>query len=198
MFRWVNLLVRTYEDKLVYSYHNNSMANPPSATATQITNHLTTSLSVTPRPNWIQTFLSTQKPTTPLPSLLATAKVRLLNAEITSVFINSSLSSSSSSSAAATTTTVPVNIHDASQPEHRIRGPIALQVLGVEDLSRSRWSQLEDIEAAERGETTKGREIVRVLPTFGQQDAAYETPAAAAAPAFAAPPPRAGTCGQSS
>ena len=152
------------------------MATPPSATATQIANHLTTSLSVTPRPDWIQIFLSSQKPTTPLPSLLATAKVRFLNAEITSAFINSSSSSSSSSpSAAATTTTVPVNIHDASQPEHRVRGPIGLQVIGVEDLSRSRWSQLEDLEAAERGETTKGREIVRMLPTFGQQDAFDET-----------------------
>lgn len=38
-----------------------------------------------------------------------------------------------------------------------------VQVLDVEDIGRSRWSQLEDIEAAERGETTKGREIIRVV-----------------------------------
>lgn len=39
-----------------------------------------------------------------------------------------------------------------------------MQVLGVEDISKSRWSQVEEIEAFERGETTKGREIIRVVP----------------------------------
>ena len=39
-----------------------------------------------------------------------------------------------------------------------------MQLLGVEDVGKSRWSQIEAIEAAERGETTKGREIVRVVP----------------------------------
>lgn len=35
-------------------------------------------------------------------------------------------------------------------------------MLGVEDLGKSRWEQLEAIEAKERGEMTKGREIIRV------------------------------------
>lgn len=39
-----------------------------------------------------------------------------------------------------------------------------MQILDVEDVGRSRWSQVEALEAQERGETTKGREIVRVLP----------------------------------
>lgn len=38
-----------------------------------------------------------------------------------------------------------------------------MQVLAIEDLSQSRWEQIEAIEAAERGETTKGREIIRVV-----------------------------------
>ena len=38
-----------------------------------------------------------------------------------------------------------------------------MQVLDIEDIGRSRWSQLEAIEAAERGETTKGREVIRVV-----------------------------------
>lgn len=37
------------------------------------------------------------------------------------------------------------------------------QVLSVEDMSKSRWEQIEAIEALERGEGTKGREIIRVV-----------------------------------
>jgi len=37
------------------------------------------------------------------------------------------------------------------------------QVLDIDDIGLSRWAQVEAIEAKERGETTKGREIVRVV-----------------------------------
>ena len=40
-----------------------------------------------------------------------------------------------------------------------------MQVLSVEDMSKSRWEQIEAIEALERGEGTKGREIIRVAAT---------------------------------
>lgn len=40
-----------------------------------------------------------------------------------------------------------------------------MQVLSVEDMSKSRWEQIEAIEAIERGEGTKGREIIRVTAT---------------------------------
>lgn len=46
----------------------------------------------------------------------------------------------------------------------RLPGPIPVQVLDIEDIGRSRWSQVEAIEAQERGETTKGREVIRVVP----------------------------------
>lgn len=91
-----------------------------------------------------------QKSTTPLPSLLATAKVRFLNADITAAFSKS--------------TVLPSNIHDAKLKERRLKGPIAVQVMGVEDMKQSRWSQIEAIEAAERGEGMRGREVVRVVP----------------------------------
>jgi len=42
----------------------------------------------------------------------------------------------------------------------------------VEDIGRSRWSQVEALEAQERGETTKGREVVRVLPAEDGGEAA--------------------------
>lgn len=37
-----------------------------------------------------------------------------------------------------------------------------MQVLDIEDIGRSRWSQVEAIEQEERGETTKGKEIIRI------------------------------------
>ena len=127
----------------------------PSAGVQQICNHLTSTLSVPPSPSWVSAFLSTQKPTTPLPSLLATAKVRFLNADIANAF--------------APSTGLAPDIHDATLNERRLPGPIVVQVLDVTDMSRSRWSQIEAIEAAERGEGTKGREIIRVV-SRGQQD----------------------------
>jgi RecQ-mediated genome instability protein 1 len=54
--------------------------------------------------------------------------------------------------------------------ERKLPASIPVQVLGVEDLSRSRWEQLEAIEAQERGEMTKGREIIRVVETEGGED----------------------------
>lgn len=41
-------------------------------------------------------------------------------------------------------------------------------MLHVEDITRSKWSQVEELEAQERGEMTKGREVIRVVP--GQQE----------------------------
>jgi RecQ-mediated genome instability protein 1 len=38
-----------------------------------------------------------------------------------------------------------------------------VQILDIEDIGHSRWSQVENIEAHERGEMTKGREIIRVV-----------------------------------
>ena len=46
--------------------------------------------------------------------------------------------------------------------ERILEGRIACQVLSVEDMSKSRWEQIEAMEALERGEGKKGREIVRV------------------------------------
>jgi len=44
--------------------------------------------------------------------------------------------------------------------------------MDIEDIGRSRWSQVEALEAQERGETTKGREVVRVLPAEDGGEAA--------------------------
>lgn len=39
---------------------------------------------------------------------------------------------------------------------------VHVQVLDIEDISRSRWTQADELEAVERGETTRGREVIRV------------------------------------
>ncbi|KAL8720108.1 MAG: hypothetical protein Q9225_002984 [Loekoesia sp. 1 TL-2023] len=97
--------------------------------------------------------MNTQKPTTPIPALTQTASFRLLSSDITT-----SLSSDASNC-------LPPDIGDVNIKERRLQGPLVLQLLGIEDMSRSRWEQVEAIEALERGEGTKGREIIRITGT---------------------------------
>ena len=122
------------------------------ALATQISAQLTASKCLTPTQNWLSAFILTQRPAAPLPALTQTALFRLLASDITSTLTHSS------------SNCLPSDIHNASIKERRINGPVVTQVLGVEDMSRSRWEQIEAIEALERGEGTKGREIIRVPP----------------------------------
>ncbi|CAF9907155.1 hypothetical protein IMSHALPRED_005453 [Imshaugia aleurites] len=121
--------------------------------AAQISAQLTARKSLTPSSTWLSTFLKTQRPTTPLPALTQTACFRLLASDITK-----SLNTTSS-------TCFPHDVHNASVQERRLPGSVAVQVLAIEDMSKSRWEQIEAIEALERGEGTKGREIVRVVAT---------------------------------
>ncbi len=123
--------------------------------AAQISAQLTATKSLTPNSTWLSTFLTTQRPTTPLPALIQTACFRLLASDITN------------SLTAASSICFPQDVHNASLKERRLAGSIAVQVLAVEDMSKSRWEQIEAIEALERGEGTKGREIIRVAATEG-------------------------------
>jgi RecQ-mediated genome instability protein 1 len=119
--------------------------------ARELSAHLV-SKSLTPTQAWISSFLATQRTSVPLPALKQTALFRLIQTDITTTLQRSSLS------------TFPNDIHDASIQERRLAGSIPVQVLDIEDIGRSRWSQVEALEAEERGETTKGREIIRVVP----------------------------------
>ena len=132
--------------------------------SSQLLAHLTNTKSLTPSATWLSAFLDTQRPTTPLPALIQTALFRLLASDITvSLATNPS-------------TCFPPDIHDVSTRERRLVGPIAAQVLAVEDMSKSRWEQVEAIEALERGEGTKGREIIRVVATEDGDDATVGVP----------------------
>jgi RecQ-mediated genome instability protein 1 len=106
-----------------------------------------------PRPSteFLNTLMTGQRALPPLPALIATAKVRLLSSDFTQPHVLDSR-----------TLTFPPNITNPAIKELKLAGPIPVQILGVEDISKSRWEQIEAIEAHERGETTKGREVIRV------------------------------------
>lgn len=122
--------------------------------STSISTHLA-SKHLKPTQAWLNSFLSTIRASTPLPALQKTALFRLLATDLTT-----SLQPSPSS-------TLPPNIADPTIQELRLPGPIPVQVLDIEDVGRSRWSQLEALEAAERGETRRGHEVIRVIPEEG-------------------------------
>lgn len=55
--------------------------------AQQISAHLQETKSLHPNPTWLASFLASQRPNTPLPALVQTAKFRLLASDITSTLV---------------------------------------------------------------------------------------------------------------
>ncbi|KAK1541310.1 RecQ mediated genome instability protein Rmi1 [Colletotrichum paranaense] len=103
----------------------------------------------TPSLPWTTT-LTSRVPTPPLPSLIATAKARLLASDLTTPGL---LDPSATASLPTTNT---------DQPELTLQRDVPCQVLDVENLSLSRWEQVEELEAVARGEQTTGRRVVRL------------------------------------
>ncbi|KAK4249987.1 hypothetical protein C7999DRAFT_29454 [Corynascus novoguineensis] len=132
-----------------------------------LAHQLQASLSTTsiPLPSlaWLQSLASARSPPPPLASLLATARARLLASDLTAAGLLDSQYAAQHSlpqdmvpgsrSAAATTR------------EARLPRDVVVQVLDIEDVSQSRWEQVEALEALARGEGTRGREIVRLSAT---------------------------------
>lgn len=147
------------------SFPRPPLATPASTTAPHtasisqaISTHLT-ALHLPPTAHWLTTFLPSIRASTPLVAIKKTALFRILATDITA-----SLNVSSSDSL------LPARIVDATVQETKLTGPVVVQVLDIEDIGRSRWSQVEALEAIERGETTKGREIIRVVPDANAPD----------------------------
>ncbi|KAL8851108.1 MAG: hypothetical protein Q9221_004004 [Calogaya cf. arnoldii] len=134
------------------------MSSQPSQLATQLATQLANTKSLRPTQQWLTAFMSTQKSTTPLPALTQTALFCLLSSDITT------------SLAPDPPNCLPHDIHNVNVKERRLQGPVVVQLLGIEDMSKSRWEQIEAIEALERGEGTKGREIIRVTATENGDD----------------------------
>lgn len=109
-----------------------------------------------PRPSqaWLTTLINSRTPPPPLPSLTATARTRLLAADLTTPNLLDPAYIASHS--------LPSNLSDATVRQITLSHDICVQVLDMENLSKSRWSQVEELEALERGEGSKGREMVRL------------------------------------
>jgi RecQ-mediated genome instability protein 1 len=118
--------------------------------AAELTQHLN-GKHLYPTTAWLQSFLTTTRPNTPLPALKQTVAFRLLATDITT-----SLNQPAAS-------VFPHDVLTGSIPSRVVAGPVVCQILDIQDIGHSRWSQVEAIEARERGEMTKGREIVRVV-----------------------------------
>jgi RecQ-mediated genome instability protein 1 len=101
---------------------------------------------------WLNTFLSTQSSAVPVSSLKQTAMYRVLHSDIATTMQT------------GPGVVFPANILDASIPERKLQGVIPVQVMDIEDIGRSKWGQVEALEAIERGEMTQGREIIRFVP----------------------------------
>ncbi|KAL8695400.1 MAG: hypothetical protein Q9218_000159 [Villophora microphyllina] len=134
------------------------MTSQPLQLAAQVAVQLANTRGLHPTQQWLAAFMSTQKATTPIPALTQTALFRLLSSDITtSLMVDASHC-------------LPSDVHNVNTKERRLQGPIVLQLVGIEDMSKSRWEQIEAIEALERGEGTKGREIIRVTATEEDDD----------------------------
>lgn len=119
--------------------------------AALISNYLA-SKNIPPTQAWLHSFVPTIRLNTPIVALQKTALFRILATDIQTSLLKSP------------STCLPPGVSDPGTKERRLQGSIIVQLLEIEDIGRSRWSQVEAIEAQERGETTKGREVIRVVP----------------------------------
>ena len=116
-----------------------------------------------PRPSktWLNSIIQLRKPPPPIASLVATARIRLLAADLTTRGLLDGAYMAANS--------FPPNLANPEVQQTRLGRDVVVQVLDIEDMSRSRWEQVEELEAIERGEQTRGREIVR-LPAGGEDE----------------------------
>ncbi|KAL4779819.1 hypothetical protein BJX76DRAFT_364925 [Aspergillus varians] len=101
---------------------------------------------------WLNNFFLAQQRNIPIAALTQTALFRILNSDF-----RESLTTRNP------TSILPVDIFDPNVQERRLTGSIPVQVLDIEDIGTSIWSQVEAIERVERGEAVRGREIVRTV-----------------------------------
>lgn len=133
------------------------------ATPEQIAAQILSTKSLSVSPTWLNAFLSssgTTQRSVPPSALAKTAMFRLMASDI-----RDSLSKHRSC-------VLPIDIYDPNVQERRLQGSIPVQVLDIEDIGTSLWSQIEAIERVERGEAIRGREVVRTIAVDGDQETA--------------------------
>ena len=135
---------------------------PPPDLATQLQSALRTHTLPTPSKDWLRGIVPNRIPPPPLASLIATARTRLLAADLTTPGLLDPPYMASHLLPSAV-------INKPEIDSGRLANDVVVQVLDIENLSRSRWEQVEELEAIERGEQTRGREVIR-LPVAREGD----------------------------
>jgi RecQ-mediated genome instability protein 1 len=125
---------------------------------------------IAPTQQWLQNLMPSVNVNVPLAATLKTALFRLLNTDITTTLQSSPQNC------------FPAGITNTASKEQKLRGPVPVQVLDIEDIGRSSWSQVDAIEMEERGELRKGSEIIRVTEDEDNTDPNARAATAAAGP----------------
>lgn len=132
----------------------------------QIASQLQSTKSLSISSSWLDSFVASSSASlqrnVPISALTQTALFRVLASDFRDTLTAKDPSS-----------LLPVDIFNVNVKERRLAGPIPLQVLDIEDIGTSLWSQVEAIERVERGEAVRGREIVRTV-TVGDDSEARE------------------------
>ncbi|KAA8566588.1 hypothetical protein EYC84_009134 [Monilinia fructicola] len=161
------------------------MNTNPNAPSTPILPLLLTSLQTShfplPSPTFLHPILhpSTHRPLS-LPVLVATAKHRLLNTSLTTPHLLS-----------PSTRPLPPNLSNPLAKEILLPADTPVQVLDIDDISRSKSDVLSELERERQRERIKGREVIRLGAedaSAPREDGPPSTPAADARPEH----PRAG------
>ena len=129
------------------------------ASADQISAQIQSAKGICVSQSWLNTFLASQR-SVPVSALIKTALFRVLASDF-----RESLSTNP-------TSLFPVDIYDPTVQERCLFNAIPVQVLDIDDIGASVWSQIEAIERVERGEAIRGREIVRTISVGEDQEAA--------------------------
>ncbi|KAK4203524.1 hypothetical protein QBC40DRAFT_316177 [Triangularia verruculosa] len=131
--------------------NNNNMSLP-----TQILTTLQSQSLPLPSHPWLNHLITTRNPPLPLPSLLATTRARILSSDLTtpSLLDPSYLQSHS----------FPPSLSNPTTKSTSLSHDVVVQVLDITNISKSKWEQVEELEAKARGEEKRGREVIR-LPT---------------------------------
>ena len=117
-----------------------------------------------PSVGWLAALANARDPPPSIQSLVATARARLLASDLTTPgLLDSSYASTHSLPGGVATVAAAVAAKETSLPSD-----VITQVLDIEDISHSRWEQIEELEAIERGEHQRGRQLIR-LPVGNDQ-----------------------------
>lgn len=131
--------------------------------ALQIRSALAAEQLPAPSQAWLQSLVAQQPPQQrSLPALVAAAKNQLLATDLMASGLFDSASLPPGFPRELLTSSA------ASVQETRLAHGVVVQVVDLENLSQSRWQQVQALEAIERGEQKRGREIIRV-PIGGEE-----------------------------